>query len=86
MEEQWGRRGLTWFSKNGVFISSIVRNYLQVIREVETVLQNMLMESGRNESENRAEWNFNRGYGPYAESESEFFPTVRNLYSVFLKR
>ena len=45
--------------KRGVYISSIVRNYLQDIMEIERVFQRLLSEPGLDGDENRVEWYFN---------------------------
>lgn len=45
--------------KRGVFLSAIVRNYLQDIMKIERVFQHLLLEPGLDDDENRAEWYFN---------------------------
>jgi hypothetical protein len=45
--------------KRGIYLSSIVRNYLQDIMEIERVFQSMLLEPGLDNDENRVEWYFN---------------------------
>ncbi|HEV7424557.1 MAG TPA: transcriptional regulator [Candidatus Paceibacterota bacterium] len=45
--------------KRGVYLSCIVRNYLQDIMEIERVFQRLLLEPGLDNDENRVEWYFN---------------------------
>ena len=45
--------------KRGIYLSSIVRNYLQDIMEIERVFQRLLLEPGLDNDENRVEWYFN---------------------------
>ena len=45
--------------KRGTYLSSIVRNYLQDIMEIERVFQRLLLEPGLDNDENRVEWYFN---------------------------
>ena len=45
--------------KRGIYLSSIVRNNLQDIMEIERVFQRMLLEPGLDNDENRVEWYFN---------------------------
>src|SRR5579863_1684059 len=45
--------------KRGVYISSIVRNYLQDMMEIERVFQRLLLEPGLDNDESRVEWYFN---------------------------
>ena len=45
--------------KRGIYLSSIVRNYLQDIMEIERVFQRLQLEPGLDNDENRVEWYFN---------------------------
>ena len=45
--------------KRGVYLSAIVRNYLQNIMKIEHVFQQLLLEPGLDDNENRVEWYFN---------------------------
>jgi hypothetical protein len=44
--------------KRGVYLSSIVRDYLQDITEIERVFRRLLLEPGLDNGENRVEWYF----------------------------
>ena len=45
--------------KRGIYISSIVRNYLQDIMQIERAFQRLISEPGLDNDENRVEWYFN---------------------------
>jgi hypothetical protein len=45
--------------KRGIYLSSIVHNYLQDLMEIERVFQRLLLEPGLDNDENRVEWYFN---------------------------
>ena len=45
--------------KRGVYLSAIVRNYLQDVREIERTFQRLLLETDLDDDENRVEWYFN---------------------------
>ena len=45
--------------KRGIYLSSVVRNYLQDIMEIERAFQRLLLEPSLSNDENRIEWYFN---------------------------
>ncbi|HEX3079103.1 MAG TPA: hypothetical protein VHQ04_01510 [Puia sp.] len=45
--------------KRGIYLSSIVRNYLQDLMEIERVFQRLLLEPGLDNDDSRVEWYFN---------------------------
>jgi len=45
--------------KRGIYLSSIVRDYLHDLMEIERVFQRLLLERGLDNDENRVEWYFN---------------------------
>jgi hypothetical protein len=45
--------------KRGVYVSSIVRNYLRDIMQIEHAFQRLLLEPGLDNDESRVEWYFN---------------------------
>jgi hypothetical protein len=45
--------------KRGVYLSSIVRNYLQDITEIERTFERLLSQTGQYDHQNRVEWYFN---------------------------
>ena len=45
--------------KRGTYLSSIVRNYLENLMEIERVFQRLLLEAGLDNDESRVEWYFN---------------------------
>ena len=45
--------------KRGIYLSAIVRNYLQDIKEIERVFHRLQLEPGLDDVENRVEWYFN---------------------------